>query len=208
MADLILTDQQWFDHCNQNNHEFTNRQIILRENGAPISGSQNDPNTTKAPFGSFYKNNLDGKRYEQIELDPVNNGYNWQIFSGSNIIVDESKSLVDIRDCDSNLSIGDNVWESTTNALAVIEATNNTDERLIVGLCVDKPSITTAKILFKGPITGLTGFSAGKKIYGGTLGELTSILPTNSGGYIQILGNCSDGTHIDFNPAMFQIKRS
>jgi len=205
---LTITDQQWLDHCNQNNHEFANRQILLREDGAPTSGSQSDPNTTKAPFGSFYKNNLDGKRYEQIEVDPVNNGYNWQLFSGSSVIVDESKSLVDVRDCDSTLAAGDLVWESTTNALAVIEATNNTDARLIVGLCIDKPTSTTAKILFKGPITGLTGFSAGQKVYGGTSGELTSTLPTNSSGYVQILGNCSDGTHIDFSPAMIQTKRS
>jgi len=203
---LTITDQQWLDHVNQNNAEFANRQILLKGNGAPTSGSQNDPNTTKAPFGSFYKDNLNGNRYEQIEVDPVNNGYNWQLFTAGGNVSDEAKSLIAIRNCDSTLSIGDLVWESTSNALEVIEVTNNIDSRLVIGICIDKPTSTTAKILFKGSLTNLSGYTAGKKVYCGTSGEMTSTVPST--GYLQVLGNCSDGTHIDFSPAMHQIKRT
>jgi len=205
---LSITDQQWLDHCNQNNHEFANRQILLKGDGAPTSGSQNNPNTTKAPFGSFYKNNLNGDRYEQVELDPVNNDYDWQLFGGGTIIVDKSKSLVDERDCDSGLAVGDLVWESMTTALTVDKATSNNDtnKRLVIGMCISKPTSTTADILFKGPVTGLSDFSAGKKVYVGSSGGMTSTLPTS--GFVQIVGNCSDGTHVDFSPAMHQTKRA
>jgi hypothetical protein len=201
-----ITDQQWLDHCNQNNHEFANRQILLREDGPPTNGSQNNPNTTKAPYGSFYKNNLNGDRYEQVELNPVQNGYNWQLFTGSAVIIDKSKSIVDIRDCDSGLAVGDLVWESTAFANAVVEATNNTDSRLIIGICTSKPTSTTAEIMFAGPLSGLTSFAAGKKTYVSTTGQLTSLVPTT--GYLQILGNCSDGTQVDFRPSMHHLLRS
>jgi len=198
---LVITDQQWLDHTNQNNAEFANRQILLKGDGPP--SNTNDP----APFGSFYKDRLTGDRYEQIELSPAVNGYNWQLFTGNTtIIVDKSKSIRDIRNCDSTLAVGDLVYESATSALTVDEVTDNSDTRLVIGICIDKPTSTTAEILFKGSMTGLTGYTPGKKIYCSPTGTLTSSLP--SSGYVQILGNCSDGTQIDFSPAMHQMKRA
>jgi len=203
---LTISDQQWLDHTNQNNAEFVNRQILLKGDSAPINGSQNDPIVTKAPFGSFYKNNLNGDRYEQIEIDPVSNGYNWQLFTSGGAVADEATALTDVRNCDSGLAVGDLVMESGVNALEVVEVLNNNDTRLIIGIVLSKPTSTTAKILFKGPLTGLSGYTAGQKVYCGTTGGMSSSIPST--GYMQILGNCSDGSHIDFSPAMHHLKRS
>jgi hypothetical protein len=103
------------------------------------------------------------------------------------------------------LDVGDLVYESTSTAYKVDEVVDNTDDRLIIGICIDKPTSTTAKILFKGPLTGLSGYTAGKKIYCSASGSMTTVVPST--GYLQILGNVSNGTHIDFSPAMHQIKR-
>jgi hypothetical protein len=198
---LTITDQQWLDHTNQNNQEFANRQILLKDNGPPSNTN------TPAPFGSFYKDKSTGDRYEQVEVDPGTNGYDWQLFTGnSTIIVDRSKSLLDVRDCDSTLAEGDLVYESTTTASYVDEVVDNTDTRLVIGICTKKISSTSAEILFKGPLTGLSGYNAGKKIYCSSTGVMTSVLPTT--GYIQVIGNTSNGTHIDFSPAMHQVKRT
>jgi len=196
---LTITDQQWLDHTNQNNQEFANRQILLKGDGPPSNTN------TPAPFGSFYKDKLSNKRYEQVEVNPGTNGYDWQLFDVGDIIVDNAKSIVGERPCDSSLSIGDLVHESTTVASGVDEVINNTDKRLVIGICVNKPSSTIADIMFIGPLTGVSGYSTGQKIYRSTSGSMTSVVPTT--GYIQVLGNSSDGTALDFNPSMTHVKR-
>jgi len=196
---MAITDQQWLDHANQNNQEFSNRQILLKGSGAP--SNTNDP----APFGSFYKDNNNGDRYEQIEIDPNSNGYNWQLFETGGGSGDGSK-IVEDRDCDSGLATGDLVHESKTVYRGVDKVINNTDVRLIVGIVISKPSATVAKIMFMGAYDGITGFNTGAKVYCSGTGTLTYSLPTI--GYVQILGNTSDGEHMDFNPAMSQIMRA
>jgi hypothetical protein len=196
---MAITDQQWLDHANQNNQEFSNRQILLKGNGPPSNTG------TPAPFGSFYKDNNNGDRYEQLEVDPNTNGYNWQLFTSGGSGGD-SDSIIDIRPCDSSLAVGDLVHESKTVAQGVDEVINNTDKRLVVGIVLSKPSSTSAEIMFLGPLTGLSGYSTGSKVYRGTLGEITDTLPST--GLIQVLGNSSDGTHIDFKPATTQIQRA
>jgi len=196
---MAITDQQWLDHANQNNQEFSNRQILLKGNGPPSNTN------TPAPFGSFYKDKNNGLRYEQIEVDPNTNGYNWQLFTGGGTGGDSDK-ITDERNCDSSLSIGDLVHESTTVAQGVDKVINNTDKRLVIGIVLSKPTTTTAEIMFQGPLTGLTGFSLGSKVYRGLQGEITDTLPST--GLIQVLGNSSNGTHIDFKPATTQIQRA
>lgn len=196
---MAITDQQWLDHANQNNQEFSNRQILLKGNGPPSNTN------TPAPFGSFYKDNNNGDRYEQLEVNPNTNGYNWQLFTGGGTVGDSSK-IVDIRPCASSLVIGDLVHLSKTVAQGVDEVINNTDNRLVVGIVLSKPSSTTAEIMFIGSLTGLSGYGTGVKVYRGTLGELTDTLPST--GFVQILGNTSDGTHIDFKPSATHIQRA
>ena len=203
---MSITDQQWIDHANQNNAEFSNRQVLLKGDGPPVDGLQEDPATTKAPYGAFYKDRLTDNRYEQIDPDPVNNGYTWRIFSGSSFIVDRARSVLDIRSCTSDLNVGDLVMESKTNYLTVDKVEDNLRKRLVIGICVNKLDAVTAEILFKGPLLDLTGYTPGSKIYLSITGKMTSVIPLN--GYMQVLGNCSDGTHIDFNPSTQHLLRS
>jgi len=197
---LTISDQQWLDHANQNNAEFANRQILLKGDGPP--SNVNDP----APFGSFYKNNLTGDRYEQRELDPNTNGYDWQLFQTGGAAPGEADRLIEDRPCDSSLAAGDLVHESTTVAGGVDKVVNNTDGRLVIGICMAKPSATVASIMFIGAYTGISGFNTGAKVYCSPTGTLTYTLPTT--GYVQVLGNTSDGSHMDFRPIMLQTLRA
>ncbi len=195
-----VTDQQFLDHANQNNAEFVNRQILLKGNGVPSNIT--DP----APFGSFYKNNLTGDRYEQRELDPNTNGYDWQLFQTGGAAPGEADRLIEDRPCEPSLVAGDLVHESKTVASGVDKVVNNTDDRLVIGICMGKPSTNVASIMFIGSYTGISGFNTGAKVYCSSTGILTYTLPTT--GYVQTLGNTSDGSHMDFRPIMSQILRA
>ena len=195
---MPITDQQWLDHSNQNVQEFSNRNILLRGDGPP--SNIDDP----APFGSFYKNKLNGDRYEQIEVDPISNGYNWQLFETGGSATNADK-IVRERNCDISLSIGDLVWEGLTDG-EVDECINNTDKRRVIGICIDKPSDTVASIMFSGEITGLSGLINTQKVYCSPTGTITSTLP--SSGYIQTLGDAGGTGKVDFLPAHNRIKRS
>lgn len=194
---MSVTNAQWLDHANQNVQEFSNRNVLLRQDGAP--DNVNDP----APYGAFYKNKLNGDRYEQIEVDPVSNGYNWQLFTTSSS-TPTNEDVVRVKNCDTSLSVGDLVWESST-AGKVDECINNTDKRRVIGVCIDKPTTTTASIMFEGEITGLSGIIIAQKVYCSAIGTITSTLPTV--GYVQTLGDASGTTEVDFNPSHNQILR-
>jgi hypothetical protein len=53
---MAITDQQWLDHANQNNQEFSNLQILLKCNGPPSN------NSTPDRFVSLYNDNNNGNR--------------------------------------------------------------------------------------------------------------------------------------------------
>lgn len=199
---MPITDQQWLDHANQNVQEFSNRNILLRGDGAP--SNIDDP----APFGSFYKDRLTGERYEQVEVDPVSNGYDWQLFEtgGSTPGEHDHRDLYEIRGCDSTLAVGDLVWESIANPGEVDEAVNNTDSRRIIGVCVEKPTSTTAKVMFKGRLTGLSSLTVGMKVYCSSGAVITAVLPVS--GYVQVLGDAISSTEVDFTPSHQRILRS
>ena len=200
---MAISDQQWLDHANQNNQEFSNRQILLKGNGAP--SNINDP----APFGSFYKDKNNGDRYEQIEIDPNSNGYDWQLFEtggGTPTPSDEAKRVVEERVCESSLVVGNLVYESNTVNAGVDKVINNTDKRLVVGIVIGKTSATVAKVMFMGAYDGISGLDPGVKAYCSPTGNIAYTIPLS--GYVQVLGNISDGNHMDFNPAMSQILRA
>ena len=195
----MVTDQQWLDHANQNVQEFSNRNILLKDTGPP--SNINDP----APFGSFYKDKNNGNRYEQIEVDPVTNGYNWQLFAVGGTATAAEKVARD-RDCASSLAVSDLVWESSATPGNVDECTNNTDKRRVIGICIEKVSSTVGKIMFSGEISGLSGLTNTQKVYCSDVGVITSTLPPT--GYVQTLGDAGGTGLVDFNPSHNQILRA
>ncbi len=192
---MPVTDQQWLDHSNQNIQEFSNRQIMLK-------GTVSPPGALPAPIGAFYKNQVNGDRYEKT--GPADT--DWTLFGVSGTPADDAKRIVDIRNCDASLTVGDLVWESTTIANGVDECTNNTDKRRVIGVCVQKVTDTTAEIMFRGALASLINLSVGDKVYCSPAGTITSTLP--SSGYVQVLGDAYGEETCDFSPSHMQILRS
>ncbi len=193
---MAITNQQWIDHANQNNKEFSNRNILLKGDGAPSN------TTTPAPFGSFYKDKLTGKRYEQTSLV----GYDWQEFgSGGSVVVGETAFIAEERTCDSSLAVGDLVWESSSLLNGVDKCTNNTDLRRVIGICIEKPESEKGKILFRGKVSGFSGLSTAMKVYVGEDGRPTATVPV--AGYMQIIGDAVSESTFDFSPSSTRVKR-
>jgi hypothetical protein len=109
------------------------------------------------------------------------------------------------RACDSSLAVGDLVCESSSITDGVDKVTSNSETRDVVGWVMNKPSSTTAEILFKGVITGLSGLTKTGKVYLSDTGGFTSTLPTSN--YVKVLGHAIDADQIDFNPVNTKIKR-
>ncbi len=192
---MAITDQQWLDHANQNIQEFSNRQIMLK-------GTVSPPGELAAPIGAFYKNQSNGDRYEKVGSGDSD----WELFSTGVTEDHQHRDLKEIRPCDETLAVGDLVMESATTPGNVDEATSNTDSRRIIGICIEKPTSTTANILFTGKVTGLTGLTISAKVYCSTGGVITGVLPTT--GYIQVLGDAISITEVDFSPSHQRILRS
>ena len=114
--------------------------------------------------------------------------------------------IVVIRDCDSSLAAGDLVCESTTITNGVDKVTSNSEARDVIGWVVSKPTSTTAEVLFKGNITGLSGLTKAGKVYLSTTGTFTATLAVAN--YVKILGHAIDTNQIDFNPINTKVKRA
>jgi len=110
------------------------------------------------------------------------------------------------RACDSSLAVGDLVMESTTITDGVDKVTDNSNTRSVIGWVYSKPTTTTAEILTKGVITGLSGLTKAGKTYLSSTGTFTSALPTSN--YVHVLGHAVDADRIDFDPVNTKIKRS
>lgn len=192
---MAVTDQQFLDHSNENSQEFSNRQIMLK-------GTVSPPTNLPAPIGAFYKNQANGDRYEK-----TGSGDNdWTLFATGSVGDHDHRDLVQERPCDASLAVGDLVWEDTTTPGNVEESVNNTDSRRVIGICIEKVTSTTARILFSGRVTGLSGLTAGAKIYCSVSGVITAVLPTT--GYIQVLGDAISLTEVDFSPSHQRVLRS
>ena len=108
------------------------------------------------------------------------------------------------RSCDSGLAVGDLVCESSSIANGVDKISNNSDVRSVIGWVISKPDATTANILTKGVISGLSGLTKTGKVYLSTSGDFGSAMPSD--GYLQILGHAIDADTIDFDPVNTKIK--
>jgi hypothetical protein len=114
--------------------------------------------------------------------------------------------MIVIRDCDATLAAGDLVCESSTITNGVDKVTSNSELRDVIGWVVSKPTSTTAEVLFKGTITGLSGLTKAGKTYLSSAGGFTATLPTIN--YVKILGHAIDTNQIDFNPINTKVKRA
>ena len=104
---------------------------------------------------------------------------------------------------DINAQVGDLVMysESADDTVDVVE--DNFDSRSVVGIITDKPTTTTAIVMTKGQISGLTGLTKTKKAYLGSNGEIAVIKPST--GNFQILGHSTDTGVLNFNPVNTKI---
>ena len=106
--------------------------------------------------------------------------------------------------CDSSLPTNVLVMVSNTIASGVTLVTDNTDSRSVLGYVLDKPTLTTASILTKGVISGLSGLTKGEKVYLGVDGLFTSNKPYS--GYLHVLGQAIDSDKVNFDPTPSKIK--
>ena len=103
---MAVTDIQFQTHSDQNNAEFSNRQILLRGTGVP-----NQP----APLGSFYLDEASGPPHDRYEKTGILDT-NWTIFEsgGSN----EPITMASIRG-DGTVADGLSKTNATTWVLTV-----------------------------------------------------------------------------------------
>lgn len=193
---MAITDQQWLDHANQNVQEFGNRQIMLK-------GTVSPPGSLPAPIGAFYKNQANGDRYEKTGSAHTD----WTLFgTGGTPIPGDADKVVATRNCAADLIVGDLVWQSLTLTDGVDECVNNTDKRRVIGVCIQKVTDTTAKIMVLGKLAALVGLNITEKVYCGTLGTITSTVPIT--GYVQVVGDAIGSDSCDFNPSHNQVLRA
>lgn len=111
-----------------------------------------------------------------------------------------------LRNCLVGASVGDLVMESASVANTVDITTNNVDSRPIIGVIVEKPTTTTARIASSGTVTGLSGLSKGDTVFLSASGTITSTVPVS--GYIQYLGVASEIDEVNFQPSIIRVKRN
>jgi hypothetical protein len=111
-----------------------------------------------------------------------------------------------VRACDASLAPGDLVCESSSITNGVDKVTSNAETRSVIGWVISTPTSTTAEILFKGTISGISGLTKTGKVYLSASGGFGSAIPT--GGYIQILGHAIDTDKIDFDPSNIKVHRA
>jgi len=108
------------------------------------------------------------------------------------------------RACDASLAPGDLVCESSSITNGVDKVTSNFETRDVIGYVTNKPTTTTAEILFQGTISGTFGLTKAGKVFLSSNGGFTSTIPSN--GYIKTLGQAIDADTIDFDPSITKVK--
>jgi len=96
--------------------------------------------------------------------------------------------------------VGDLVYPSGN--LAMTQADNSSVATQAVALIVEKPTSTTATLLFMGRVKGFAGLSFADELFLGSSGAFvtSSGLPTAADSIIQKVGQAVDTTTIIFNP--------
>ena len=108
------------------------------------------------------------------------------------------------RTCDAGAVVGDFVVQGFLNANSVDVVTSNIDKRTVIGIIVEKPTVTDAIVMTKGVISGLAGMIKSQKVYLGADGKMTPVIPTN--GYLHVLGHAIDEDKVDFYPINTKVK--
>jgi hypothetical protein len=96
------------------------------------------------------------------------------------------------------------VCESSSITNGVDKVTSNTESRDVIGYVIGKPDATTASILTKGVISGLSGLTKAGRVYLSSSGGITSTMPY--AGYLRTLGQAIDADTIDFDPSVTKVK--
>jgi len=96
--------------------------------------------------------------------------------------------------------VGDLVYPSGN--LAVTQADNSDISTQAVALIVEKPTSTTATLLFMGRVKGFAGLTFGDELFLGSSGAFVTKtgLPTSSGSTIQKIGTAVNSTDFIFDP--------
>lgn len=104
-----------------------------------------------------------------------------------------------------NLSSGDLVNVFDVSTVPTARKANATDgTKPVTGFVLAaSTSPAEALIYMEGPITGLSGLSAGIRMYlsGATSGALTATPPTGSGNVVQFMGRAVNATTVNFEPS-------
>jgi hypothetical protein len=108
------------------------------------------------------------------------------------------------RACDASLAPGDLVCESSSITNGVDKVTSNAETRSVIGYVTNKPTTTTAEILFQGTISGTFGLTKAGKVYLSDTGGFTDTIPAS--GYLKTLGQAIDADTIDFDPSITKVK--
>lgn len=106
--------------------------------------------------------------------------------------------------CDNSLSVGDVVYQSLMADQTVVKIIDNYQVNQAIGICVEKPASTTAKILVLGIAEGFSGLTTGGRIYLSSSGSITTTKPTS--GYLHNLGVAVSATDILFIPNNIRTK--
>ena len=98
--------------------------------------------------------------------------------------------------------VGDLVYPSGN--LAMTQADNSSITTQAVALIVEKPTSTTATLLFMGKVTGFAGLTAGNELFLGSSGAIVNKtgLPTAADAIIQKVGSAVDTTTFIFDPQL------
>lgn len=96
--------------------------------------------------------------------------------------------------------VGDLVYPSGN--LAMTQADNADISTQAVALIVEKPTATTATLLFMGKVTGFAGLTFGDELFLGSSGAVVTnaSLPTSADSIIQKVGTVVDATTFIFDP--------
>lgn len=113
--------------------------------------------------------------------------------------------ILENRNCDSGVSVGDLVVESETVVNGVDAVTDNTDIRPVFGIVIKKQSSTICNVLIVGTVGGLAGLTKARKVFLSTSGTIGSTVVAT--GYLQCLGNARDVDTVDFNPQLNRVLR-
>jgi len=112
-----------------------------------------------------------------------------------------------LRTCEASAAVKDVVYPDPGTNGHVLVNTDNREDTLSVGIIEEKLSSTLAKILVGGDSgQTFTGMNRANKVYIGTDGKPTIVLPTT--GYVHIIGACHTNARLYVNIGTTRVKRN